>query len=221
MKIQIYASCLGMLAMVALAGCGGGGSDDPATGGGNPPPGGGSNAPPTIQGQPSGSVVAGQAFSFQPTASDPNGDTLTFSVTNLPGWATFSSSTGRISGTPAAADIATYSGIAISVSDGQASASIPAFAITVTQVGTGSVTLSWTPPTQNEDGSSLTDLAGFEVLYGRNQGDLNQSVQLSNPSLNTYVVDNLSSGTWFFAVRSLNRQGVASQVSSVASKTVS
>jgi hypothetical protein len=160
---------------------------------------------------------------WQQRAADHSGSAqrLTFSVTNLPGWATFSSSTGRISGTPAAADIATYSGIAISVSDGQASASIPAFAITVTQVGTGSVTLSWTPPTQNEDGSSLTDLAGFEVLYGRNQGDLNQSVQLSNPSLNTYVVDNLSSGTWFFAVRSLNRQGVASQVSSVASKTVS
>jgi hypothetical protein len=220
MKIQIHASWPAMVAMVALAGCGGGGDGDPATGSGNP--GGGSNAPPTIQGQPSGSVVAGQAFSFQPTASDPNGDTLTFSVTNLPGWATFNSSTGRISGTPAASDVATYSGIAVRVSDGQASASLPAFAITVMQAGAanGAATLSWVAPLQNADGSPLTDLAGFQVQYGRNEGDLSQVVTLNNASINRYVVENLSAGTWFFSVAAVNSRGVLSASSSVASKTI-
>jgi hypothetical protein len=222
MKIQIQASWLASLAMVALAGCGGGGDGDPATGGGNPPPGGGSNAPPTIQGQPNGSVVAGQAFSFQPTASDPNGDTLTFEVTNLPDWATFNSSTGRISGTPAAADVATYSGIAVRVSDGQASASLPTFAITVMQAGAanGTATLSWVAPLQNADGSPLTDLAGFQVQYGRNEGDLSQVVTLNNASINRYVVENLSTGTWFFSVAAINSRGVLSASSSVASKTI-
>jgi hypothetical protein len=222
MKIQIQASWLASLAVVALAGCGGGGDSDPATGGGNPPPGGGSNAPPTIQGQPNGSVVAGQAFSFQPTASDPNGDTLTFSVTNLPDWASFNSSTGRISGTPAAGDVATYSGIAVRVSDGQASASLPTFAITVMQAGAanGSATLSWVAPSQNADGSPLTDLAGFQVQYGRNEGDLSQVVTLNNASINRYVVENLSAGTWFFSVAAINSRGVLSAGSSVASKTI-
>jgi hypothetical protein len=220
MKIPKQALWLAPLALLALAGCGGGGDGEPASA--NPPPS-GSNAPPTIQGQPSDSVTAGQAFSFQPTASDPNGDSLTFSVTNLPGWASFNSSTGRISGTPDDGDVATYSGITVSVSDGQASASIPAFAITVLQAGSGSgsATLSWTPPTANEDGSSLTDLAGYVIVYGRSESTMAESVELTNPSLNSYVVENLSSGTWFFAVRSVNRQGVTSQLSRAASKTIS
>lgn len=207
---------LATLALVALAGCGGGGGSEqasaPATGG---------NRAPTISGAPGGSVIPGQPYSFQPSASDPDGDQLTFSVTNLPSWATFNQSTGRISGTPDDADIATYSNIRITVSDGSASASTAAFAITVAAVATGSVSLSWTPPTQNEDGTALTDLSGFQVHYGRSQNQLDQSVDVTNPSVNTFVVENLTSGTWFFAVTSVNRQGVASQMSTVASKTVS
>ena len=209
-------SWLTALALVALAGCGGGGD-----GGASSAPATGNNSAPTIQGSPGGSAVAGQAYSFQPSASDSDGDTLTFSVANLPAWASFSQSNGRISGTPAAADVATYSNIRITVSDGEASASTSAFSITVSSVGNASVTLSWTPPTANEDGSALTDLAGYEVQYGRSQASLDQSIQVTNPSVNTFVVDNLSTGTWFFAVRSVNRQGVSSQTSSVASKTVS
>jgi putative Ig domain-containing protein len=218
-KMSGRTSWLATFVLVVLAGCGGGGDSDktsaPAT------PGTGANAAPTIQGAPSTSVVAGQAYSFQPSASDPDGDTLTFSVSNLPAWASFNQSTGRISGTPDAADVATYSNIRVTVSDGEASASTASFAITVTDVGTASVTLSWTPPTQNEDGSALTDLAGFEVHYGHSQSNLDQSRQVTNPSVNSFVVDNLSAGTWFFAVRAVNRQGTTSQMSAVASKTVS
>lgn len=205
------------LALTVLAGCGGGGGDDgtPATGG----PGGG-NAPPTIQGQPSANVMAGQAYTFQPSASDPNGDTLTFSVTNLPAWATFNASTGRLTGTPSATDVATYSGISISVSDGQASASLNAFAITVADVVVGSATLSWTPPTENSDGSSLTNLAGYRVHYGRSPTQLSQSIEITNSSLSTYVVENLSSGTWYFAVVTVNSGGTTSVLSNVAAKTI-
>lgn len=208
---------LAIFALVVLAGCGGGGGDSDKTSA----PATGSNSAPTIQGSPSTSVVAGRAYSFQPTATDPDGDTLTFSVANLPAWANFNQSTGAISGTPDAADVATYSNIRVTVSDGQASASTGVFAIMVTTVGGASVSLSWTPPTQNVDGSALTDLAGYEVRYGNSQNNLDQSVQLTNPSLSTYVVESLTSGTWFFAVQSVNRQGVTSQLSSIASKTVS
>jgi hypothetical protein len=214
---QARTTFVAALALTVLAGCGGGGGDDgtPATGG----PGGG-NAPPTIQGQPSANVMAGQAYSFQPSASDPNGDTLTFSVTNLPAWATFNASTGRLTGTPSATDVATYSNIGISVSDGQASASLNAFAITVADTVVGSATLQWTPPTENSDGSSLTNLAGYRVHYGRSPTQLSQTVEITNSSLSTYVVENLSSGTWYFAVVTVNTGGMTSVLSNVAAKTI-
>lgn len=205
-----------MVVALVLAGCGGGGGDstagsqDGTTG----------NAAPTIQGQPGSSVLTGQAYSFQPSANDPNGDALTFSVTNLPDWASFNASTGRISGTPTASDVATYSGITIRVSDGSASATLGPFSIDVTGGGSGVASVSWVPPTQNSDGSALTDLAGYMVLYGRSVDDLGQSVSLTNPSLSTYTVENLTSGTWFFAVVAVNAAGGSSQLSNVASKTI-
>lgn len=210
-----------LLGLLLVSGCGGGGGDssagEPQTA---PPPAGSTNTPPTISGQPGTSVLAGQAYSFQPSANDSNGDPLAFSVTNLPGWASFNTSTGRISGTPASSDVATYSGVTISVSDGTASAALTAFAITVTEVATGSASLSWLPPTLNSDGSALTNLAGYEVHYGRSANDLAQSVALSNPSLSTYVIENLTSGTWYFAVLAVNSGGVTSPLSNVASKTI-
>jgi putative Ig domain-containing protein len=209
-------SSLAIVAAIALAGCGGGGDGETASA-----PATGANSAPTIQGAPSTSVVAGQTYSFQPTASDPDGDSLTFSISNKPAWAAFDASTGKITGTPTAADVATYSSIRVTVSDGKGgSASTAMFAITVTTLGSGSVTLSWTPPTQNDDGSALTDLAGYEVRYGKDQANLDQFVQLNNPSLNTFVVDSLTSGTWFFAIRSINSSGNGSVMSNVASKTI-
>lgn len=209
-----------MAVLAILSGCGGGGGDsgEPAQGGDGGSTG---NAPPTIQGQPSGSVVAGQAYSFQPSASDPDGDALTFSVSNLPAWASFNASTGRLSGTPSAADVATYSNIRITVSDGQASDSLSAFSIEVMDVATGSATLTWTPPTENSDGSPLTDLAGYELHYGRSPDTLDQFVMLDNPSLSRYVVENLSAGTWYFSLVTVNSRGITSVPSGVASTTIS
>jgi hypothetical protein len=219
MKLQVTkAGCVIAIALLAAA-CGGGGDGESASAPVNPGPG-GSNAPPTIQGQPGTSIVAGQAYSFSPTATDPNGDALTFTATNVPAWASFNQSTGAVTGTPTGTDVGTYSNIRITVSDGTASATLAAFAITVTDVGTGVATLSWTPPTQNSDGSALTNLAGYLITYGRSASALDRSISLSNSSLSTFVVENLSSGTWYFAVSTVNGQGVSSSPSNIASKTI-
>ena len=61
-----------------------------------------SNAAPTISGTPPATATVGVGYSFQPTARDSNGDSLVFSISNRPAWASFSSSTGRLSGAPAA-----------------------------------------------------------------------------------------------------------------------
>ena len=112
------------------------------------------NRAPTISGTPATSVNAGTAYNFQPSGADADGDTLTYSIQNLPSWATFNTSTGRLSGTPQAAAAGVYSDIVISVTDTKDTVSLPAFSITVNAPTNGSATLSWTPPTENTDGSS-------------------------------------------------------------------
>lgn len=178
------------------------------------------NLPPTISGTPITNVTAGQAYNFPPSASDPNGDSLTFSISNKPAWATFDTGTGRLSGTPGPADVGTYTGIVISVSDGTTNVALAAFAITVIQVANGTATISWIPPTQNTDGSPLTDLAGYRIYYGTNATDLVEIVELSNPGLTSYVIQNLSSATWYFCMRAFRSNGTESEASNIASKTI-
>jgi hypothetical protein len=179
-----------------------------------------SNAAPTITGTPATSVNQGATYTFQPTAADANGDTLSFSIVNKPAWATFTTATGRLQGTPSAADVGTTSGIVITVTDGKTSTSLPAFGIAVRATATGSATLSWRPPTQNQDGSPLTNLAGFKVYWGTAKGTYPNSVALNNPGLATYVVDNLASGTYYFVVTAVTTTGTESTQSNAASKTI-
>jgi hypothetical protein len=165
-------------------------------------------------------VSSGATYSFQPTASDPDGNTLTYTIANRPSWATFNTSTGRLSGTPTSTNAGSYSNIVISVSDGTLTASLPSFAITVLQATNGSATLSWTPPTANTDGSSLTNLAGYRVVYGRSSSTLDQTVQIANAGISTYTVTGLTSGTWYFAVKAYNSSGAESAVSNGGQKTI-
>lgn len=178
------------------------------------------NRAPTISGTPGTAVMQGTSYTFQPTASDADSDTLTYSIANRPSWATFDTATGRLQGTPSAGNVGTTSGIVISVSDGEATAALPAFAVTVQAVATGSATLSWTPPTQNTDGTPLTNLAGYRIYWGTSQGNYPSSVTLSNPGLTMYVVENLVPGTYYFTATALNASGVESGFSATASKTI-
>jgi hypothetical protein len=180
------------------------------------------NTPPTISGTPPTSVVVGNSYSFRPTASDADGNTLTFSIGNKPAWASFSKTNGRLYGTPVAANVGTYSNIVIRTSDGIATRSLPAFALTVNSAGaaTGAATLTWTPPTRNTDGTTLTNLAGYRIYYGTSSGSLNRTVQIANAGIASYVVSDLSPATWYFSVRSYTTSGVESSGSSIASKTV-
>ncbi len=176
------------------------------------------NAAPTISGTPGTAATVASAYVFQPSASDANGDTLAWSIENRPSWLDFNTATGRLSGTPSVAG--TSSNIIIRVSDGAATASLPAFSITTKGiVSSGSATLSWQRPTQNTDGSSLTNLEGYRIVYGTSQNALNQTIQITNPSTTTYVVDGLASGTWYFAVKSYT-DAAESGNSSIASKTI-
>jgi hypothetical protein len=209
------------VAVLATA-CGGGGGDA-STGQQTTPPPSSGNHNPTISGTPPVSATVGQAYSYKVSASDSDGDTLTYSVANQPAWMSINSATGQISGTPTATG--TFPNITISVSDGKGgSASLKAFSVAVAAAGSGgsgssAVTLNWDAPMQNTDGSTITDLNGYKILYGRDAGNLSQSVSVS-VGMQTTVIDNLASGTWFFAIVSVNKAGVESAPSNVASISI-
>jgi autotransporter-associated beta strand protein len=145
------------------------------------------NDAPLISGTPVTRVDQGVAYSFTPVASDSNsGDVLTFSIVNKPTWATFNTATGALTGTPTRADIGATAGITISVSDGNLSASLPPFTLTVAgtnraPVISGSPVLeitagssySFTPTASDTDEDSLTfsivnrpAWASFDVATG-------------------------------------------------------
>ncbi|HMW71993.1 MAG TPA: putative Ig domain-containing protein, partial [Cellvibrionaceae bacterium] len=76
-------------------------------------------------------ATANTAYRFAPVVQDADGNSLTFSVTNLPKWASFNAATGVLSGTPSGADLGASGEIVISVSDGFDRVSLPGFSINV------------------------------------------------------------------------------------------
>ena len=188
--------------------------NDPQESGGNP------NSAPVISGSAPLELTAGETYSFTPKVVDANNDTLSFTIDRLPSWASFNNSTGQVSGTPQSDHVGTYSGITITVSDGQAEDTLGPFTITVQAVSLGSVTLSWTAPTQNEDGSTLEDLDGYNIYWGTQPGNYPNSVTIDNESVTTYVVENLSPGSYEFVATSFNTSGVESRYSNPAIKVV-
>jgi len=225
-----FLGCVIVISLAVLAqGCGGSSNDGAASVNApapapapNPSP---TNNPPSISGTPAAQVTAGQNYSFTPQASDPEGAVLTFSIQNKPSWATFATASGRLSGTPSAGQVGAYAGVRISVSDGTHATNLADFSITVaaatTPPGTGSATLSWIAPTERTDGSTLTNLAGYRIRYGNARGNYGTTVNVSNPGLTTYVIDNLVSGTYYFVVTAYDGAGAESSFSNEASKTIS
>ena len=85
---------------------------------------------------------------------------------------------------------------------------------------TNAVTINWTPPTENVNDTPLTNLAGYNIHYGTTSGNYTQTITVSNPGIATYVVQNLSPGTYYFVVAAVNSAGTESPPSSQVSATV-
>lgn len=233
-----WAQQSGLLALimtsVMVAGCGGGGggggaasanASDGASGDtGNV----GGNSAPTISGSPVTQASIDAAYSMAPQATDPDGDALAFSIQNKPEWAEFNTATGQLSGTPRSAG--TTGDIVISVSDGKATASLQAFSITVGSTPSTSpsaapsgpgVALSWEVPTRTVTGETLQNLAGYRIHFGTNENALVNSIEVQSAGQNSFTVQNLPKGTYFFAVRAFTASGEESKLSNVISRTIS
>ncbi len=84
----------------------------------------------------------------------------------------------------------------------------------------GVATLSWTPPTENTDDSTLTDLASFKIYYGESENELVHTITIDS-SKTTSTIRNLNTGrTYYFAVTAINEQGVESEKSDISSKFI-
>lgn len=224
--------------LAVIHGCGGGGGGGGSTAASSPdasapspavpspapapaPAPAGNNAP-TISGAASANATVGAAYTFQPTASDADGDTLTFSAENLPPWASIDSKTGALSGTPAAGDVGEYESISIVVADASTRASIAPFSITVNgaAASSGVVSLDWGQPVSKVDGSVLDDLAGYRIAYGRNADDLDHSIFINDAAQTSYEFATLASGTWYFAIIAVNANGLEGPPTPPAAKTI-
>lgn len=170
----------------------------------------------TISGTPAQSITAGAHYNFHPVVANASSSTLKFSVSNLPTWAKFDSGSGTISGTPAPTDAGKYPQITISVSDGADSASLPPFTVAVLSGSSVVATISWTPPTAQANPAAPLNLAGYRIYYGTSEAGMTHIVTVTDPTSTSYVVDNLSPGTWYFAVSAYD----ASKAESVLSPAV-
>ena len=161
---------LAILISGAFTACGGGGGGSDS---GGPAP---VNNAPTISAEFPSPTRVNDVFSFAPVASDPDGDTLTYSVENLPVWLAFDSSTGELSGTPVVEDISVYEEIVVSVSDGEASVSLAPFSLTVMHelVGRENIVPD-SAATVVEMGDTLEVVGNTEIMVGDMVTELNNA----------------------------------------------
>jgi len=82
------------------------------------------------------------------------------------------------------------------------------------------VSVSWEAPTENTDGSALTNLAGYTLYFGTSASAMTQKVSISTVGELSYVLANLGSGTWYIEVVAVNSSGIQSAPSSVVSVTI-
>ena len=86
---------------------------------------------------------------------------------------------------------------------------------------TGSAALSWAAPTARTDGSALTNLAGYKIFYGRMSGVYDYQIDINNPAVLTYLVENLVSGDWYFALAAVDSEGLESDRSNEVLRQIS
>lgn len=172
-------------------------------------------AAPIVGGKPETEARIGEVYVFEPEIIVADDTTIVWSIDNKPAWADFNPANGRLTGMPGEEDIGTTPEITISVRSNYGVAELQPFSIEVTPIGNASVTLSWAPPTQNEDGSQLIDLSGYRIYYGTSPDELNTVVEINNPGLSTLVIADLIPNTYYFAATAMNASAVESDRSNL------
>jgi hypothetical protein len=168
-------------------------------------------------------TVENSNYSFQPTATDADGDTLSFSISGKPAWASFNNKTGQLSGTPGMGSVGDYGNIVISVSDGTTSVNLLAFSIQVqaAPVRTGSLTLQWTAPVTRTDGTplSLADIDGYRIFYGNSAGNYPNRLEVPDGTATSATITDLPVGSYYIVMTTYDVSHRESAYSLMVAKT--
>jgi hypothetical protein len=183
------------------------------------------NGAPALAGIPGATVAPDAIYDFAPTAQDPEGQRLEFSINNRPSWASFDPSTGRLVGTPRSTDVGVYPNIIIAASDGRASAAIGPFTIVVANglagpAGIGTAQLSWNAPDGVVGTNGQTSVTGYRIYWGASPDALVNTALVGGVDTTQYHVSGLGKGTWYFAVATTSTSGLESELSTIGSKTI-
>jgi hypothetical protein len=77
------------------------------------------------------------------------------------------------------------------------------------------VTLSWSAPVLNTNGTTAANLAGYHIYYGSSPETLNQVVTVDRAESTSYTIQSLAAGNWFFAIAAYTTDNVESDLSPV------
>lgn len=110
--------------------------------------------------------------------------------------------------------------VTVSATDGAGDTRSDSIVINRESTGTGSAELSWEAPTQREDGTALTDLAGYTIHYGRMSGVYDYRIDVNTAGVMTYIVENLVPGDWYFAMTAYDSDGLVSDLSNEAHRDI-
>lgn len=71
-------------------------------------------------------------------------------------------------------------------------------------------TLKWTPVLTNTDGTPLTDLAGYRIVYSPKGVNNNTTITVSDPTATSLVVTPANPGTYAYVLLACNKGGACS-----------
>ncbi len=183
------------------------------------------NDAPTITGTPDATVAEDAPYSFTPTGADIDGDTLVYSITNKPAWATFDPATGELSGTPTNVNVGIAENIVISVTDNNIAVpvSLPAFSITVSNendLPTGTVTITGTA-TENQELTAVSTLADVDGLGQLSYQWQANGADIANANSATFILTQAQVGQTITVVVSYtDGYGASETVTSAATAEV-
>ena len=210
----------GCLLMLALGGCAGStesasaGAAEPPDSGSPPPP---AEPPPAEEPPPATSPPPAVSLSVADASVPAGGSTtLTWSATD----ASSCTASGGWSGSRAlqgSAQVGPLDGATTftltCAGDGGSAVEM----LSVSVVGT--VSLSWQPPAENQDGSPATDLAGYRVYYGSFSRDYSDDVTVSGAATTRWDLS-LPSGEYFIAMTAFDAEGNESAYSNEVVRVV-
>jgi hypothetical protein len=104
--------------------------------------------------------------------------------------------------------------------ESSASASTPPPAAPAPAPTLGSAKLEWRAPATYTNGAPLTNLAGYRIYYGTDVTQMQNTIDVSNPGVLSYVIEGLQPNTYYFAVTAVTNTGDESQRSNAGRKII-